>query len=90
MITVENTGNFLEEYSLSIVDKQGMDFEITQKPFSLTKGETSDEIPINLTTLSDAEGLDPASATVLLQLSSGEIIDTIQIQSLTAPRVNWV
>ena len=90
MITVENAGNFLEEYSLSIVDKQGMDFEITQEPFTLAKGETSAPIPINLTTLSDAEGLDPASATVLLQLSSGEIIDTIQIQSLTAPRVNWV
>ena len=90
MVTVENTGNYLEEYSLSIVDKQGMNFEITSEPFSLNKGETSTPIPINMTTLSDAEGLDPASATVLLQLSNGEIIDAIEIQSSTAPRVNWV
>ena len=90
MITVENTGNFLEEYSLSIVDNQGMIFDITQEAFSLAKGETSAPIPINLTTLSDAEGLDTASAKVLLKLSSGEIADTIQIQSSTAPRVNWV
>ena len=90
MITIENTGNYLEEYSLFIVDEEGMDFEITTETFSLSKGETSNSIPINLTTLSGAEGLDPASAKVELRLSSGEIIDSVEIQSSTAPRVNWV
>ena len=89
MLKVENTGNFFETFSLEIVDDSGMNFEISSQTIGLPKGNVA-EIPLNMTTLLDAEGLLPASAEVLLKLGNGEIVDSISITSSTAPRVNWV
>lgn len=89
MLEVKNTGNFFETFSLEIVDESGMNFEISSQAIGLAKG-TSAQIPLNMTTISDADGLLPASAKVQLKLESGEIADSISISSSTAPRVNWV
>ena len=90
MLTIENTGNFFEEYSLEVVEQSGMNFVVTDKLIGLTKGEISSSIPVNLTTLADAEGLLPASAKIQLRLSDGQLIDSVDLYSSTAPRVDWV
>ena len=90
MFEIENTGNFFEEYTLNIVDDDGMSFEITSETIGLSKGETSSQIPLNMTTFEDAEGLLSASATLELRLADGELLDSIQISSATAPRVFWI
>ena len=90
MFEIENTGNFFEEYTLNIVDDDGMSFEITSETIGLSKGETSSQIPLNMTTFEGAEGLLSASATLELRLADGELLDSIQISSATAPRVFWI
>ena len=89
MLKVENTGNFFETFSVEIVDDSGMNFEISSQAIGLPKGNIA-QIPLNMTTLLDAEGLLPASAEVQLKLENGDIVDSISITSSTAPRVNWV
>ena len=90
MIQIENTGNFYEEYSLQIVDENGMSFEITSETIGLSKDQLSSEIPLNLTPLVGAEGLLPASANLELRRSDGTLVDSIAISSSTAPNVNWI
>ncbi len=90
MLTIENTGNFFEEYTLEVVEQSGMNFVVTDELIGLTKGEISPSIPVNLTTLADAEGFLPASAKIQLRLSDGQLIDSFDLYSLTAPRVDWV
>ncbi|MAH91074.1 MAG: hypothetical protein CMA11_04830 [Euryarchaeota archaeon] len=90
MIQIENTGNFYEEYSLQIVDENGMSFEITSEIIGLSKDQLSSEIPLNLTPLVGAEGLLPASANLELRRSDGTLVDSIAISSSTAPNVNWI
>ncbi len=89
MLEVENTGNFFETFSLEIVDDTGMNFEISSQSIGLAKG-TVTQIPLNMTTISGADGLLPASAKVELKLENGDVVDSISISSSTAPRVNWV
>ena len=89
ILKVENTGNFFETFSVEIVDDSGMNFEISSQAIGLPKGNIA-QIPLNMTTLLDAEGLLPASAEVQLKLENGDIVDSISITSSTAPRVNWV
>lgn len=89
-VAIQNTGNFLEEYLLEISDDSGMNFSITSELIVLSKDETSAPIPLNFTTLENAEGLLPSSTSINLKLSDGTIIDSIQFSSRTSPRVNWV
>ena len=89
-VKVENTGNFYEEYSLSLVNENGMYFEITPEIFGLSKGETSSDIPLNFTAFSDAEGFSQASAKLELRRADGFLLEAVIIQSTTAPYVYWV
>ena len=90
MVEIENTGNFYEQYSLNIIDDTGKTFEITSDTIGLSKGQSSSPIPFNLTAFENAEGLLPASATLQLRLADGELLDSIQVSSSTAPHVNWI
>ena len=89
-IEIENTGNFFQNYMLKIMDSNGMNFEITQEIIGLSKGQTSMEIPLNITTLENADAFTAGYAELVLTLPDGQIIDSVEISSRTAPRVFWV
>ena len=90
MVKIENTGNYYEEYSLHLTDETGMVFDITSDIIGLSKGEFSSNIPLNLTPFVNADGYLPASATLELQRIDGLVIDSINIETKTAPFVKWV
>ena len=90
MVRIENTGNYYEEFSLHLVDKTGMEFDIATGNIGLSKGELSSDIPLNLTPFIDADGYLPASATLELHRGDGLVIDSINIETKTAPFVEWV
>tara|TARA_B100001287_G_scaffold65088_1_gene53046 strand:- start:2124 stop:4496 length:2373 start_codon:yes stop_codon:yes gene_type:complete len=89
-LRIQNSGNFREEFILEVVNQDGMYYETTPDKIILSKNEFIDNIPLNLTTFTDAPGFLESSATINLRLSSGELIDSIQINSQTAPKINWV
>ena len=90
LIRIENTGNFFQDYVLEIRDQSGMNFEITNEPIGLSRSQTSMAIPLNISPILNAEAYTIGSAELALILPSGELIDSIDITSRTAPRVNWV
>ncbi|MFL2961776.1 MAG: hypothetical protein ACJZ2K_02195, partial [Candidatus Poseidoniaceae archaeon] len=90
MVQIENTGNFFDEFILQLTDSTGMGFSVTTETFGLSKGEVSGEIPVNLTPFTDAEGLQQAYTKLELRRLDGLLLDSISIESLTAPYVNWV
>lgn len=90
MVRIENTGNFYDEYVLQLTGQSGMEFMAPTFTFGLSKGETSQQIPIDLTPYVGAEGLLEANANLELRAKNGELLDTINLQSITAPHVNWV
>jgi len=89
-INIENTGNYYEEYSLRLVDETGMDFEISQDVIGLSRAQTSSDIPLNMTPFIDAEGFLPASVNLELRRVDGLLLESITIESSTAPYVLWV
>ena len=89
-IQIENTGNFFQNYLLEIRDANGMNFAITQDLIGLSKGETSTEIPLNITPLENAEAFTTGNVELALTLPDGELIDSVDISSRTAPRVYWI
>ena len=90
MVTIQNTGNYFDEYSLHLVDSSGMDFEITSDIVGLSRGGVSDGIPLNMTPFTNAEGLLPASVTLELHSTEGALLDSITTSTSTAPNVNWI
>ena len=90
MIYIENTGNYFDEFRLELVDAEGMNFDIEQGPFGYSRGDTGEGIALNMTPIEGIEGLTPSSVTVRLLRIDGVILDEIQIESETAPYVNWV
>ena len=75
---------------LKIMDSNGMNFEITQEIIGLSKGQTSMEIPLNITPVENADAFTAGYAELVLTLPDGQIIDSVEISSRTAPRVFWV
>ncbi|GIR67439.1 MAG: hypothetical protein CM15mP71_6650 [Candidatus Poseidoniales archaeon] len=67
-----------------------MNFEITQEAIGLSRSQTSMEIPLNITPIENAEAFTAGSAELVLTLSDGTLVDSIDISSKTAPRVFWV
>jgi hypothetical protein len=90
MVQIENTGNFYDEYMLQLTSEAGMEFMAPVETFGLSKGETSQQISIDLTPFEGAEGLLQANANLELRTIDGVLLDTINLQSITAPHVNWV
>ena len=90
LIQIENTGNFYQDYPLEIRDSNGMNFEVTQEPIGLSKGQSSVEIPLNISPLVNADAFTIGSAKLVLTLVDGTIVDSIDISSKTAPRVFWI
>jgi len=88
-VTIENTGNYYQDYLLEITNTEGMNFEIGSNLIGVTKGQTSAQIPLNMTALENADGFLPASATLNLKLSDGTLIDSVGISTKTAPRIDW-
>jgi hypothetical protein len=89
-INIENTGNYYEEYSLRLVDETGMDFEITQDIIGLSRDQTSTGIPLNMTPFIGAEGFLPASVNLELRRVDGLLLESVTIESSTAPYVHWI
>ncbi|MGB1474580.1 MAG: hypothetical protein ACPG73_00065 [Candidatus Poseidoniaceae archaeon] len=89
-IQIENTGNFFQHYLLEIRDSSGMNFEIRQEQVGLSRGQSSIEIPMNITPFENAEAFSTGTAELVLTLPDGQIIDSIEISSRTAPRVFWI
>lgn len=89
-IRIENTGNFFQDYLLQIRDQSGMNFEITSETIGLSRSQTSLSIPLNISPVINSEAYTIGSAELVLMLSSGEMVDSIDFTSRTAPRVNWV
>ena len=90
MVQIENTGNFYDEYMLQLTNEVGMEFTAPVETFGLSKGETSQQISVDLTPYVGAEGLLEANANLELRTKDGLLLDTINLQSITAPYVNWV
>ena len=90
MVTIQNSGNFFDQFKLSLVNESGMNFEITSDYTGLTKGEISNQIPLNISTLENAIGFQEGSVTLLLENLEGEILDQLVVSSTTAPYVNWI
>ena len=88
-VTVTNTGNFLDTFSLQISDSTGMNAEIDEQDFSLSTGQTTEEILLNITTIPDAIGLSPGNITLDLVREDGMVIQREIIQSITAPYIDW-
>ena len=89
-VEISNNGNFFQNYLLELRNSNGMNFAVTQMEIGLEKGQTSMEIPVNITPLENAEAFSIGSTELVLTLSDGQIIDTIDISSKTAARVFWV
>ena len=89
-IQIENTGNFFQNYQLEIRDSSGMYFEITQETIGLSRGQNSIEIPLNITPIENAEAFTTGSAELVLRLTDGTLVDSLDISSKTAPRVFWI
>ena len=89
-IRINNNGNFFQNYLLEIRDSSGMYFEITQILIGISKGQTSMEIPMNITPFENAEAFSTGNARLVLTLSDGKVVDSIEISSRTAPRVFWI
>ena len=89
-IQIENTGNFFQNYLLEIRDSSGMYFEITQETIGLSRGQNSIEIPLNITPIENAEAFTAGSAELVLRLTDGTLVDSLDISSKTAPRVFWI
>lgn len=89
-VKIENTGNFFQDYLLEIRDSTGMNFGITQESVGLSKGQSSTEIPLNITPLENAEAFSTGSAKLVLTLTDGTLIDSLDISARTAPRVFWI
>ena len=89
-IQIENTGNFFQNYQLEIRDSSGMYFEITQETIGLSRGQNSIEIPLNITPIENAEAFTAGSAELVLRLTDGTLVDSLDISSKTAPRVFWI
>lgn len=90
LVTIQNTGNYFDEYSLHLVDSSGMDFEVTSNMIGLSRGGISEGIPLNMTPFTNAEGLLPASVTLELHSTEGALLDSITTSTSTAPSVNWI
>ncbi|MGB0602894.1 MAG: hypothetical protein ACPGNS_04750 [Candidatus Poseidoniaceae archaeon] len=90
LIQIENTGNFFQDYKLEILDYSGMNFEITQETIGLSRSQKSIEIPLNITPFENAEAFTTGSAELVLRLTDGTLVDSLDISSKTAPRVFWV
>ena len=90
MFSIENTGNYLESYKLNLVNESGMNFQVSNEIITLGKGEISTLIPVNLTPFVGADGFQQASAKLELRLADGELLDSMDLSSSTAPRVQWV
>ncbi|MGB0201870.1 MAG: hypothetical protein ACPF9L_03750 [Candidatus Poseidoniaceae archaeon] len=90
LIQIENTGNFFQDYKLEILDYSGMNFEITQETIGLSRSQNSIEIPLNITPFENAEAFTTGSAELVLRLTDGTLVDSLDISSKTAPRVFWV
>jgi len=90
MVQIENTGNFYEEYKLHLTDETGMSFEIDTSNTGLSKGEISNNIPLNMTPFENSDGLLPASVKLELHRIDGLVLDSKIITSSTAPYVNWI
>lgn len=89
-IQIENTGNFFQDYLLEIRDSDGMYFEITQETIGLSRSQKSTEIPLNITPIENAEAFTAGSAELVLRLTDGTLVDSLDISSKTAPRVFWI
>ena len=89
-INIENTGNYYDEYSLILVNKNGMEFDITQDIIGLSRDQVSVDIPLNMTPFIGTEGYAPASVDLELRRIDGLLLDSISIESSTAPYVNWI
>ena len=90
LIQIENTGNFFQDYLLEIRNSNGMYFEITQEAIGLSRSQNSTEIPLNITPIENAEAFTAGSAELVLKLSDGTQVDSLDISSKTAPRVFWI
>ena len=90
LIQIENTGNFFQNYLLEIRDSSGMYFEITQEIIGLSRSQNSIEIPLNITPFENAEAFSTGSAELVLKLTDGTLVDSLDISSKTAPRVFWI
>ena len=90
LIQIENTGNFFQNYLLEIRDSSGMYFEITQETIGLSRSQNSIEIPLNITPFENAEAFSTGSAELVLKLTDGTLVDSLDISSKTAPRVFWI
>ena len=89
-IQIENTGNYYEEYNLVLVDETGMEFEITPDTLGLPRGDTSSNIPLNMTPFNNAEGFSQSSVKLELRRVDGLLLESVIIESSTAPYVYWV
>ena len=90
MVTLENTGNFYDQFKLTLLDQSGMSFEITEDFIGLSRNQVSQQIPLNITTFENADGFQPGNATLQLTNAEGVILESKTITSSTAPFVNWV
>ena len=90
VLSIENTGNYFEQFTLELENESGMDFTLDSTIFGLSKGEITDHISLNFSTLKNADALLPAYAKVNLLSVDGIIFDSIEFSSITSPRVNWV
>ncbi|MEE2986131.1 MAG: hypothetical protein VX366_07965 [Candidatus Thermoplasmatota archaeon] len=90
MLTIVNTGNFYEQYYLRIKESSGMIFEINSTIFGLSKGEQSHGIPLEITPNEGADGYSQGFATVELVRIDGVVLQSLSIESSTAPYINWI
>lgn len=90
MITIENTGNFYDQFKLNIVDQSGMNFEVSKDYIGLSRNQASQQIPLNITTIENADGFQTGTAILQLINAEGTILESHTITSSTAPFVNWI
>ncbi len=89
-LQINNTGNYLDSYSLELFDVEGINASIDVGPWNIQKGGFADGIELSLSTLEGADGLSEGSLTIRLIRGDGVIIDIINFETKTAPHIEWI
>ena len=89
-VQITNTGNFYDEFYLTISNHSNMEFVIDSRIVTLSKGDTSEDIFLSLTPVEGITGLSQADAVIELRRIDGEILDSITILSAIEPHVDWI
>ena len=86
---INNTGNYWDSFSLRTTDVNGITASIEDGPWTMEKGAIEQNIMLSLQTIEDVVGLSTGTLTIELVRDDEVVVDRIDIETFTAPYVEW-